>query len=692
LARREKKKKIRTALADANLQEALSRASAHHFHKFTSLNEDAAWEALKEKARSIRKTCLEHLPELIQRFTREAEKSGARVHPVSTPAQALSRIVEILSRRKAKLVVKSKSMVSEEIGLNAFLEKKGFQVVETDLGEWIVQLAGERPSHITAPALHKTKEEVARLLSAKLGMKVPPEPEEIVKLARRHLRRAFLEADAGISGANLAVAETGSLVIVSNEGNARLVTSLPPLHIALVTVEKCVETLEQSATLIKTLVRASSGMKVTTYVSFITGTSLTTDIEKQRVTGVHGPEEVHIILLDNGRLEALKDAEFSPVLNCLKCGGCMLVCPVFQSLGGHLFGGPVYPGGIGLLLTALTLSPEVSAADLDLCADCKKCETFCPVGIPTGDLLLRLKARGDASFWEKGLSFLFRKGPLLERGAGILARLQKPWEKEGMLRNLPLSWAGKKSIPALKLEKTLSPSRGGKPLVYFFQGCMGKLFFPEIREAVFRNLSAWGYDVVSPDNQVCCGAPSLHLGREEDAIKLARLNLQFLARENPDFILFACPTGTAMFREKYPVLVPGAEIWREKVRGFADFAIREGHLFGTENKEDRGEIFYHHSCHSLKAGEKEAPLTLLRSRGYRPVQEEEPVSCCGFCGVFSLKNPLLSTHLAKKKHRKILDSGRTLVATDCPGCLFQLKSILGEEEKPFKAFHIASLV
>ena len=284
--RRKQKKKIKKALNDSNLQNALKKASAQHFKKYNRTQSEILWGEYKEKARAIREACVKKLPQLIQKFTEEAEKAGARVTIVSTPEEALATMEHIARTKKAKLIIKSKSMVSEEIQLNSFFEKKGIRIVETDLGEWIIQLAEEKPSHITAPALHKTKEEVAELLSQHLGKKVSAEPKEIVKIAREEMRKYFIKADIGISGANLAVAESGTLVIISNEGNARLVTTLPPVHIALITTEKFVETLEQAITLTKALIPASSGMKVTSYISFITGPSRTTDIEKELVMGV----------------------------------------------------------------------------------------------------------------------------------------------------------------------------------------------------------------------------------------------------------------------------------------------------------------------------------------------------------------------------------------------------------------------
>lgn len=693
LFRKKHKRKTKKALKDSTLQKALEKASSQHFHKYHQTKQEVSWEEFKDKAKAIRDECLQKLPQLIQKFTDQAQKSGSQVHLASTPEEALSSIEKILEEKKAQLIVKSKSMVSEEIHLNPYLQKKGYRVVETDLGERIIQLAKEKPSHITAPALHKTKEEIARLFSRHFHKEIPPDSREIVKQVREEMRGVFVKADVGISGANFAVAESGTLVIISNEGNARLVTSLPPVHIALVTTEKMVENLEQTTALIKALILASSGEKMTSYVSYITGPSRTTDIEKESVTGVHGPQEVHIIILDNGRLNMNQDKDLRSTLRCLKCGGCMLVCPVFQSLGGHVYGGSVYPGGIGTLLTAMTQSLEKSAHLLDFCADCKKCEEFCPVRIPTGDLILQLKNRKGSRVWEKTLSRLFAKKNLFDWGSRILSILQKPLEKNGYLKSLPFPWTRKKSLPALNFKKPPPSKQKNQKKIFLFQGCLVKQFFPEIRDGVFTTYAHLGYEVVSPSQQSCCGAPSLHLGQREDVQRLARENLEQIEKENPDYILTVCPTGEALLKNTYPEILPEFSSWAPQIFDFSRFLIEKGHLSSLPPLSSKQIIFYHYPCHSrIELKSNKDPLRILRELGFIPVEEEEPYTCCGFCGVFSFKNPEISDKIWEKKRKRILHSGSRMIATDCPGCLLQIKSCLRNESDSFQVFHTAELV
>ncbi len=693
-SRLRQKKKVKRTLKDLNLQKALQRASAQHYQKYQQTTREIPWEEHKKRAQAIREKNADRLPELIRRFSQEAERAGASVYRAATPEEALLAIQKIVRQKKAKLIIKSKSMVSEEIRLNVFLEKEGCQVVETDLGEWIIQLAKERPSHITAPALHKTKEEIAEILSRHLGRPIPADSQEIVRVARQEMRRFFTQADIGISGANLAIAESGTLVIVSNEGNARLVTSLPPVHIALVTTEKFVETMEEAVALIKALTIASSGRKLTSYVSLITGPSATTDIEKEYIIGVHGPREVHIIILDNGRLALTEDDDFKKILNCLKCGGCMLVCPIFQAVGGHVFGGSVYPGGIGTLLTAVTQSLDDSFGLLHFCSDCKKCEDFCPVGIPTGELLLKLKAAKKPGLLEKSLSLFIQHKAWVDRSAGIAWLLQKAWQKDGHIKKLPVSWAKGKRFPGLKKAKVKLPlNKTGGPKVYLFQGCLVRYFFPEILESAARALAHFGFQVVSPPDQVCCGAPSLHLGDSQAVQALAAQNLESFVRENPDFILTVCPTGNSLLRHHYPKVDGRAASWSDKIHDFTAFMVSRGYLPRAGRGDKKKDLYYHYSCHYLhELKKRDEPVKLLEALGYALSAQENPPACCGFCGVFSLKNPEISAHLWGIKKKKIIESQASLVATDCPGCLFQLRAGLKKEGPPVQSFHSAEIL
>lgn len=698
---RHQSRRVRAALRNKTLHQALERASNQHRQKINALERTFPIEALKAKAKAIKDECLANLPYLIKQFIERATDAGAKVHLATNSEEALAHVEEILKNHQAKLVIKAKSMVTEEIGLNKFLESHGVKVVETDLGEWLVQLAGERPSHITAPALHKTKEEISRLLSQHLRRIIPPEAAAITAAARDFMRPFFFEAHVGITGANLAIAESGTLVILSNEGNARLVSSLPPVHIAIVTVEKMVATMEQAITLVKALAAAASGRLVTSYISFITGPSSTTDIEKEHVIGAHGPRELHIILLDNGRMALAKDKEYQEILRCLKCGGCMLVCPVFQQLGGHVFGGPVYPGGIGLLLTFMTTPWPKLKPLLSLCADCKQCESFCPVGIHSGELIARLRMKYKPPWMDKIICHFMRDPKLQERMLPLLRNFQNLWADGDYLKRLPFAWSRGKRIPRFKLPPaprkagnfSLFSSSSKRKKIYLFEGCLGRWFFPELKTRTSLWLNRCGFEPVCPSDQVCCGAPNFHLGDKKGLRQLIKQNLASLAREKPTAILTFCPTGHHFLTKIYPREVAEAVQWASKVHDLFSFLqafdLKPSFLTSFQNQT----VYYHAPCHLLAAGKKiEDRVSLFNQAGLEVRAEKGSTTCCGFCGVFSFKHPEIAAEIWAKKKDRILASSCKIILTECPGCLWQLRSGLAQEDSGYQAFHVAEIL
>jgi L-lactate dehydrogenase complex protein LldF len=345
------------------------------------------------------------------------------VHRSPDGADACRYIADLAGARGIQMVVKGKSMTTEEIGLNGALEQAGFKVWETDLGEFIIQLAGEPPSHIIAPALHKTQQEIADLFVEKLGVPRHETPEKLTMVAREFLREKYFQAGMGISGANFALAETGAIVILENEGNARFSTTFPRLHVAVVGLEKVIPGPAELRVFLKLLARSATGQKMSTYVSLISGPG--------RPEEVDGPEEMHIILLDNGRSRFRQDPELRPSLYCLRCGACLNVCPVYQRIGGHAYGW-VYSGPIGSVMTPQFLG-TLRAKDLPLASTlCGACAEVCPVRIPLADLLLTLRRRIVEQHGHSGFERSLIKGwaaclssPGSYRAALELARLGK---------------------------------------------------------------------------------------------------------------------------------------------------------------------------------------------------------------------------------------------------------------------------
>jgi len=344
------------------------------------------WEDLRSQARAIKDEVLLHLDQYLEAFVHEAERRGAKVHWAVDAAQANEIICRLTVERGARNVVKSKSMTTEEIHLNDALERAGMRVVETDLGEYIIQLAGETPSHILAPAIHKTKRQVAELFTAQLGIPPTDDVDQLTGAARATLRERFATADVGISGVNFGIVETGTLVIVENEGNIRLTTSLPRTHIAVMGIEKLLPRFADLEVFLRLLPRSATGQALSTYQSFITGTKRNADDE--------GPQELHIVLLDNGRSRMLAHPVTRQSLACIRCGACLNACPVYQQIGGHAYGS-VYPGPIGSVITPQLIGIQ-KAAQLPYASSlCGACRDVCPVKIDIPRLLLHL--RGEIS-------------------------------------------------------------------------------------------------------------------------------------------------------------------------------------------------------------------------------------------------------------------------------------------------------
>ena len=429
------------ALQNAPLQQALQLLVTNFVPR--RVNAMAALgnaEELRTEARAIKERTIARLDEYLDLFAAQAQRAGVQVHWAADAAEARDIITGIAQRIEARVIVKGKSMATEEIHLNAHLEQRGYEVVETDLGEYIIQLAGETPSHIIAPAIHKTRQQIAALFHEHLGTPYTEEIPELTQIARQALRGQFLRADMGITGANFAIAETGSIVLVTNEGNGRLSSTMPRVHVALVGMEKVIPRLSDLAVMVKVLTNSATGQKISSYVTMLTGPRREHDLD--------GPEELHVVLLDNGRSGILRSAN-REALYCLRCGACLNVCPIYQNVGGHAYGG-VYPGPIGAVLTPM-LSGLDTAKHLPRASTlCGACRDACPVKINIPHLLLNLRQqlveRHDVPRTERVLftlwSWIMRSPWLYKTALALAALLQKPFVTQGWLSTLPGPFAG----------------------------------------------------------------------------------------------------------------------------------------------------------------------------------------------------------------------------------------------------------
>lgn len=372
------------ALNDPTLRRNFRRAmDGLMVKRAAQFTDPVAWEEMRARGAAAKARVTARLPELLERLEAKCRENGIQVHWAESTAEANAIVLDILQKAGAKKVIKGKSMVSEEMELNHFLDGHGIQAVESDLGEYIIQLAGEAPSHIVMPCIHKNKAEIAELFAENIaGLDYTEDVDALTAAARRVLRDEFASADAGISGVNFAVAETGTLVLVENEGNGRLSTTLPPLHIALMGIEKLAETLDDIPPLLALLPRSATGQPITTYVNMITS--------PRKPGEKDGPQAVHLVLLDSGRSRVYADAELRDTLRCIRCGACMNHCPVYSRVGGHTYKF-VYPGPIGKILTPQLEGLDCAGDQPHASTLCNACVEVCPVKIPIADLLVRLR-------------------------------------------------------------------------------------------------------------------------------------------------------------------------------------------------------------------------------------------------------------------------------------------------------------
>jgi L-lactate dehydrogenase complex protein LldF len=424
-------------------------------HRLNAIGEVPGFERLRDAGREVKRQTIENLDYYLAQFADAVERNGGKMHWATTAEEVCKIVVDIVQRAAAREVVKAKTMVAEEVELNHALEAAGIRALETDLGEFIIQLAGDRPAHIVAPAIHKTREDVSELFVKHIKAERTVVPEELTAIARRALREMFQKAGVGVTGANFAVAETGTVVTVENEGNIRMCTTVPRVHIALIGIEKLIPRLADLGIFLRLLGRSGTGQKLTVYTSLLTG---------PRREGEDGPEGMHVVMVDNGRTHSLADPKMREMLYCIRCGACLNTCPVYRKIGGHAYGW-VYSGPIGALVT-----PEFvgigQARELPFASSlCGACREVCPVKINIPDLLLHLRAEAQEhapirskSLLPERLMFRLWAWGMRHPSVYVLGSRFARWgqvllSRKGWIRKIPAypasQWTKERDFPAL---------------------------------------------------------------------------------------------------------------------------------------------------------------------------------------------------------------------------------------------------
>jgi iron-sulfur cluster protein len=697
--------RIDQALATPKLQQAL-----HQFGDAYLISREKAFagldfEMLRREIGEMKDDVRHNHAEYLQQFITNAEASGAIVYQAATAEEANRYIAELAQKKGVKLTVKSKSMASEETHLNKVLEAAQVRPLETDLGEWILQLSGQRPSHMVMPAIHMFKEEVAELFSRETGHQEPAEIPHLVEVARQQLRQGYLDADMGISGANLAIAETGGIALVTNEGNARLTTTLPKIHVALVGIDKLVPTLEDAAKVIRVLPKNATGQALTSYVTWIRGAVPCGDGEK----------ELHIVLLDNGRSQLAADENCCATSRCIRCGACANVCPVYQSVGGHVFG-HVYIGAVGIILTAFFHGLDNAAEIVKACIGCRSCVAICPANIDLEGIILSLRETiADKEGIGTGKSLVFKKvmrnRKLFHGLLRAASLLQKPVTRgERTIRHLPLFFSPLtewRTLPAIA-DKPLRDVWPQQPLakprkrVALFGGCANDFLYPELGTDLVEVMNHLNVAVDYPLEQNCCGVPALYSGDKETAVELAKQNIDALLAGDPDAVLTTCPTCTMALQRDFVEHFKDDPYWRAKAEKLAAITSdAAGYIVHQleANAEFKNlplgqKITYHDSCHLKRgAGVWREPRQLIESAGHQLVEMAHADRCCGFGGSYSLtSHPEIAKKILGDKLQDIAKTGADCVAMDCPGCMMQLRGGLEKQDSKVRVAHTIELL
>ncbi len=698
--------RIERALSDSVLRNNLDVFYHNYKESHRRAYEGFDFNKLKREVGKIKFLSKEERLKLFEEFKKNVEQAGAKVFEAKSSKEACDYIVSVCKRHNSEYVVKSKSMTAEEIGLNAYLEKNGIKPVETDLGEWIIQLAKETPSHMIMPAIHKNRKQVARLFREHLGVQVEDDDiEGMVKIARHYLREFYFKARVGITGANVAVSETGTVGIVTNEGNGRLTTTIPPVHIVVLGYEKLVKTFKEALKIIRVLPKNATGQIISVYVSWIKGAV-------ESLSNPEGRKEIHFVFVDNGRKALMGNPYFDEAMKCIRCGSCANVCPSYGVLGGHVFG-HIYTGPIGAILTSFYHDDRRAMEILSLCCGCKACSEICPAGIELSELIadiyggLKLKY-GNNKIRSSIYSNILSKPGALKSTAKIGSLVLKSVEKKSHLKGkltpkrhdfrvLPLPKS--KSFSAVfkeKLEPLQEKKERGKR-VFFYPGCAIEYVYPEIGLSMVRLLNRMGLSVSIPDKMVCCGFPAIHDGDKIAAKKIIRNNTLYLPKQDDfDYFLILCPTCGTTIKSLFSQFTLDMPKEYERVKGIENRIVNFSKLLdrlGLTVKTKGDVLFtYHVPCHQNRGlhFSGEGFLRKILPQFYIPMRDRD--RCCGFGGSFSIDYPEVSKAILDKKIENIVSTSASVVVTECPGCIMQIRGGIMKRGLPIEVLHLSEFL
>ena len=707
----ELKQEIRAALDNSTLSRTLGTFCKTYPGKRAKAYADVDFISNRDKITEVKSYAADHVDEMLAEFTKNCEARGGHVHIMKSTDEAMEWIRNFVKEKGIKSIVKSKSMASEELHFNKVLTDDGVLVQETDLGEFIIALEGNTPVHMVMPALHLNKEEVADLFTDYTKKKNEPIISEEVKTARAVMRERFTHADMGVSGANVAVAETGTIFTMTNEGNGRMVGTLPKTHMYIFGIEKFVKSMSDARYIFRVLPRNGTAQRITAYISMYTGA---TEVVVDKENDIKEKKDFEVIILDDpGRREILNEPDFREIFNCIRCGACLDVCPAFALVGGHVFGSKVYTGGIGTLLSHFLVSEERASQIQNICLQCGRCEEVCGGGLHIPEMIMKLReadAKKNPNAVKKFALDAVTDRKLFHSMLRIASVAQGPFTKGApMIRHLPMFLSGLtegRSFPTIAevpfrdvfptiQQKVENP----KGTIAMFTGCLLDFVYTDLARDVILDLNSIGYKVDKPMGQACCGCPASSMGDVENAAKEAEINIEGMHAEDYDYVVSACPSCTHQLRI-YPTFFEEGTEMHKRAQILADKSFDFCKLFydlgGCEDVGDGKEVkvTYHDSCHlcrELHVTEEQREL-LKHTKGVEFVEMEDHDNCCGFGGAYCALLPDISTGILANKIDHIVESGADVVAMDCPGCIMQIAGGLDARDLPIKAKHTATII
>lgn len=641
------------------LDDALERLRQNYFAKREKIEALYDIETLKKRVKAVKETSAQHMNDNLEQFIKILQKRDIEVFLAEDKKDALSAVLTILTSNAVKKIVKSKSLTTEEIELNRFLDKQGFDVKETDLGEWLVQINNEPPTHMTAPAIHMPKEKIKELLNRVFDENIPLDVKKMVDFSKEKIRKEFYDAQCGIIGSNVASLESGSFFIVSNEGNVQNVIR-QKIVICVIGIDKIVESDSDAFEIMKLLPKAATGQITTSYI----------DILKKPFG------KFYVVFVDNGRSELKQSRQYKEILNCIRCGACQNACPVYTTVGGGFFRGKIYAGPIGILLSYATKDTPNIREYANLCIGCMACDEICSSRINLQEMILSIKAENTKT--TPGIKGLIIKHlenyyPLLRMGALLSHFLFKNELKTNIKFIDEALGVDYRPLPGIKPSFDIVKSDDSS--LCLFAGCSTNFLYTNIGEDALSVSRKLGLKLRVIKQKACCGAPAWYNGEKNSAKKAAAINIDYLLSLNCDKLLFLDPHCAHMIKRDYLLLSENrkAEMLSSKVvcagAFFIDFILKNN----IKTKRLGSFLGYHHPCH-LKRGLNYSQILhdFLLNNEPNFVELSDADRCCGFAGSYSIMHPHISKKLLKKKIDSISKAGLQSLVTACPGCMMQI--------------------